>query len=72
MKAGKIIGIIVMLIGIYTSYLGIEKINNNSAEIEALGMELDISNKDGQQQGFIYLGLGVILILGGAYVIAKK
>lgn len=72
MKATKIIGIVMLLAGIYTSYLGIQKVNSNTAEIKALGMELDVSNEGGQQQGFMYLGLGVILILGGAYMTGKK
>lgn len=72
MKATKIIGIIVMLIGIYTSYLGIEKINNNSAKIEALGMEVDISNESGKQEGFMYLGVGVLLIFSSVYLTSKK
>ena len=72
MKATKIIGIVMLLAGLYTGYLGMQKVNNNTTEIKALGLELDVSNESGQQEGFIYIGLGVVLILGGAYITVKK
>lgn len=72
MKATKIIGILMLLAGLYTSYLGVQKINDNSTEIKALGIELDISDENEKQEGYIYLGLGVLLIFSGAYLTGKK
>mgnify|MGYP006178831131 CR=1 FL=1 len=72
MKATKIIGILMLLAGLYTSYLGVQKINDNSTEIKALGIELDISNENEKQEGYIYLGLGVLLIFSGTYLTGKK
>lgn len=72
MKTVKIIGTILILIGIYFSYIGVNKVNNNTVEVEAIGIELDMSNEKGQNQGLLFLGSGLIMILAGAYVVAKK
>lgn len=72
MKTTKILGIVLLLVGLYTGYLGMQKVNNNSAEIKALGVELDVSNENGKQEGFIYLVIGAVLVFGGAYLTGKK
>lgn len=72
MKATKIIGVILLLVGIYSSYLGVKKVNNNTAEVKFLGIELDVSNEKGQNQGILFLGSGLVMILAGAYIVVKK
>jgi len=72
MKTAKIIGTILLLIGIYFSYLGVKKVNNNTAEVKALGIELDVSNEKGQNQGMLFLGSGLVMLLAGAYIVVKK
>ena len=72
MKIGKIIGIVLMLVSLYIGYLGINKVSNSSAEVEVLGIEIDASNDSGKEQGFIYMGLAVVLFGGGIYSLNKK
>ena len=72
MKIGKIIGIVLLLASLYIGYLGINKVSNSSAKVEVIGIEIDASNESGKEQGFLYIGLAVILFGGGIYSLNKK
>lgn len=72
MKIGKIIGIVLILSSLYIGYLGINKVANNSAEVKVLGLEIDVSNDSGKEEGFMYIGLAIVLFVGGVYSINKK
>ncbi len=72
MNITKIIGILLMVGGIALGYMGITKIADNSAAIEILDLEIDVSNESGKEQGYIYLGLAVLLFAGGIYSLRKK
>ena len=72
MKIGQILGAILIIGGLYVGYLGINKVSNNSKEVEILGLEIDASNDSGKEQGFIYIGLAIVLFGGGIYSLNKK
>ena len=72
MKIGKILGAVLIVGAIYIGYLGINKVVNNSKEVEVLGLEIDASNDSGKEQGFIYIGLAIVLFGGGIYSLNKK
>lgn len=72
MKIGKILGAVLIIGAIYIGYLGINKVANNSKEVEVLGLEIDASNDSGKEQGFIYIGLAIVLFGGGIYSLNKK
>ncbi len=72
MKIGKILGAVLIVGALYIGYVGINKIANNSKEVEVLGLEIDASNESGKEQGFLYIGLAVVLFGGGIYSLNKK
>ncbi len=72
MNITKVIGILLMVGGIALGYMGITKIADNSAAVEILDLEIDVSNESGKEQGYIYLGLAVLLFAGGVYSLRKK
>ena len=72
MNSGKIIGIILIAISIWLGYMGIIKISNNNKSVEVLNLEVDVSNKSGKEQGYMYLGAAVLLFVGGIYSLNKK
>ena len=72
MKTGKIIGIILILGSLYLGYLGINKVSDNSAEVEVLGLEINASNESGKEKGFMYIGLAVVLFAGGVFSLKKE
>lgn len=69
MKTSKILGAILIFISLLIGYIGINKIHDNEKEVNLLGLKIDISNEAEKQQGYLYLGVAVILFAGGIYVI---
>ena len=72
MNTSKIIGIILIVISLAVGYVGINKIADNTKEINLLGLKIDASNESGKEQGYLYLGLAVILLAGGVYTVNKS
>ena len=72
MNPSKIIGIILIVISLAVGYVGINKIADNTKQINLLGLKIDASNESGKEQGYLYLGLAVILLAGGVYTVNKS
>ncbi|WP_124019457.1 hypothetical protein [Flavobacterium hydrophilum] len=72
MNSSKIIGIILIVISLGVGYVGINKIADNTKEINLLGLKIDASNESGKEQGYLYLGVAVILLAGGIYTVNKS
>ena len=72
MNTSKIIGIILIVISLAVGYVGINKIADNTKEINLLGLKIDASNESGKEKGYLYLGLAVILLAGGVYTVNKS
>lgn len=71
MKFNKIVAILLIVAGLGIAYTGINTVSDNSASVEVLDVELDLSNESGKEQGYIYMGLGVLLFVGGLYTLKK-
>ncbi|TPV35799.1 DUF3185 family protein [Paucihalobacter ruber] len=72
MKITKIVGILLIVAGVFLGYLGITKIVDNSAEVKIFDLEIDVSNESGKEQGYVYLGIAALLFAGGVYSLKKK
>jgi hypothetical protein len=72
MNSSKVIGAILIIVSLAIGYIGFNKIADSTAEINFLGIEIDASNESGKQQGYIYLGLAIVLFAGGIYTINKS
>ena len=71
MSSTKIIGAILLIISLGFGYIGFNKVADNTKEVNLLGLKIDASNESGKQQGFIYLGLAIVLFAGGIYTLNK-
>lgn len=67
----KIIGTILIIGSIALGYLGVNKIVQGDKSVEIFNIEIDASNKSKQNEGYIYIGLAVVLFAGGAYILRK-
>jgi hypothetical protein len=72
MNTNKIIGIVLIVASIAMGYMGITKISDNNAAIKIVNIEIDVSDKDEQQEGYLYLGIAAVLFVSGLYIISKK
>lgn len=72
MNTSKIIGMILIIASLFVGYIGFNKIADNTAEVNVLGLKIDASNESGKQQGFLYVGFAILLFGGGIYTINKS
>ncbi|MES2239730.1 MAG: hypothetical protein V4497_05655 [Bacteroidota bacterium] len=71
MNLSKFIGAALIAVSLGLGYAGLDKIKDNSAEINFLGVKIDASNESQKEQGYIYIGLAVLLLVGGLYSLNK-
>jgi len=72
MNSLKMIGAILILISIGIGYIGFNKIADSTNKVNILGLKIEASNESGKQEGYIYLGLGILLFVGGIYTLNKS
>ncbi len=72
MKISKIIGAILILLSLGVGYLGINKVDENTSSVNFLGIKMDFSDKSGSQEGYVYIGIAVVLLVGGIYTLKKS
>ena len=72
MNSSKIIGAILIVISLAMGYFGFNKVADNSKEINLLGLKIEASDESAKQQGYIYIGLGILLFAGGVYTLNKS
>ncbi|AEK23221.1 Hypothetical protein Ccan_11050 [Capnocytophaga canimorsus Cc5] len=68
----KIIAIVLLVAGIYGGYKGYQIIDGSSKGLEIADLELKAEDKDAKTQGYLFLGLGVIGVVAGAVLLARK
>lgn len=67
-----VIGIILIVAALVLGYLGVNKIQESANSVEIMGIELSAEDKGGKETGYIQLGLGVVALAGGVYLLGKK
>ena len=72
MNPSKIIAAILIIISLGIGYVGFNKIADNTKSINLLGLKIDASNESGKQEGYLYLGLAIVLFVGGIYTMNKS
>lgn len=72
MNAAKLIGTLLIIASLCIGYIGINKIADNTNQINFFGLKIDADNESGKQQGFLYLGAAVLLFVGGMYSLKSK
>lgn len=67
----KVLGIVLILAGLWLGYVGASKLTNNTNQINFLGIKIDASNEKGQTKGIIYL-VGALALCAGGFVAIQK
>ncbi len=67
----KIVGIVLLIGGLYLGYSGYRQFQDSTHSAEILGVELKANDKSGQQGGIIQLVIAAVLLGGGIYWIRK-
>ena len=53
-------------------YFAYNKISESTKSVDLLGLEIEASNESAKTEGYIYLGLAVVLFGGGIYTLNKS
>lgn len=72
MKTNKIIGAILIIASLITGYLAYNKISESTMSVRLLGMKVEASDEAGKSEGYMFLGLAVILFGGGIYTLNRS
>lgn len=72
MNSSKIIGAILIIISLGIGYVGFNKITESTNTVKLLGVQIEASNESGKEQGYLYLGLAILLFVGGIYTLNKS
>jgi hypothetical protein len=72
MSTSKIIGIVLIVGSLALGYIGFDKIGDNDTSVKVLDLKIDVSNETAKQQGYINLGLALVLFAGGIYTLNKN
>ena len=68
----KIIGIILIIAALFLGYLGVNQVQESANSEEVMGIELSAEDKGGKETGYIELGLAVVALVGGIFLVSKK
>jgi len=68
----SLIGLILIIGGIVLGYYGYDKYQHSNAGVRIGSTEISVSNENDKTSSFIMMGGGVVLVLAGAIMMAKK
>ena len=72
MKTNKIISAILIIVSLVMGYLAYNKISESTKSVNLLGLKVEASDHSGKKEGYLFLGLAVILFSGGIYTLNKS
>ena len=72
MKTNKIISAILIIVSLIMGYLAYNKISESTKSVNLLGLKVEASDDSGKKEGYLFLGLAVILFSGGIYTLNKS
>ena len=68
----KLLPIILIIGGLALGYFGFAKLDDSSAGISIGKLEIKAEDKDSSAMAYVMIGLGVLLVAGGAMQVGKK
>lgn len=72
MNSSKIIAIVLIVVALVVAYIGINTVAANTESFNVFGIKFDVSDQAGKTKGYIYIGLAVLLFVGGIVTLNKK
>ena len=72
MKTNKIIAAILIIVSLAMGYQAYNKISESTKSVNLLGLKVEANDESGKKEGYLFLGLAVVLFGGGIYTINKS
>lgn len=67
----KIIAVVLVVLAVLIGYVGFNKVANSSESVNILGLKIEASDESAKTEGFVYIGVGVALLVGGVYMLGR-
>ena len=61
-----------IIVSLGMCYLAYNKISESTKSVNLLGLKVEASDDSGKKEGYLFLGLAVILFGGGVYTLNKS
>lgn len=68
----RIIGIFLIVLAVGLGYMGLNKMQESTTTLSIGPIEMSASDKDSKTESYVYLGLGVALLLVGFTMVKTK
>lgn len=68
----SVFGIILVVVALILGYLGVNQIQESTSAVKVLGIEVRVEDKGSKETGYIQLGLGVVSLAAGIYLLGKR
>ena len=72
MKTNKIIGAILIIVSLAMGCQAYNKISESTKSVNLLGLKVEANDESGKREGYLFLGLAVVLFGGGIYTLNKS
>ncbi|MBK9018173.1 MAG: hypothetical protein IPM82_31285 [Saprospiraceae bacterium] len=66
------LSIILIIVGIALGIYGITLFGDSGKSVDVAGIELGVKDKGAQTQSYLFIGLGVLSLIGGIAMSKKK
>ncbi len=66
------LSIILIIVGIALGIYGITLFGDSGKSVDVAGIELGVKDKGAQTQSYLFIGLGVLSLIGGIALSRKK
>lgn len=68
----SVIGIILIILGVYLGYNGVQILRSSDKSIEIGNLEIGAKDKKKESNGYIWLGGGLIALIAGAVMVSNR
>jgi uncharacterized membrane protein len=65
------LSIILIIVGILLGVYGIMQVGDSGKSVEVAGIELGVKDKGASKQAYLFIGLGVLSLIGG-FAMSKR
>ncbi len=65
------LSIVLIIAGILLGIYGIMQLDNSDKSVEIAGIELGVKDKGASNQAYVFIGLGVLSLIGG-FAMSKR
>ena len=68
----RILGVVLIIAALFLGFMGINKLDESGGTVNILGIKISAQDEGAKQTGYIFLGLGVLCLVGGVMMMRER